>query len=71
MRARHRFVTLARRHHLDPEKREYIVGHALGDEGYGDMEGLLRELAKLPDPLTGKLVDPALSHASPNPTLLH
>ena len=50
---------------MDFAKREYIVGHALDDEGYGDMDGLVRELAKLPDPLTGQPLAPELSHASP------
>lgn len=47
---RHRFTTLARRHGLDHEKREYIIGHALPGLGdtYGDMAGLRREIEKLP-----------------------
>jgi integrase len=60
---RHRFVTEARKHHMDAEKREYALGHTLGDEGYGGMAGLLLEFAKLPDPLTGQPLAPELSHA--------
>lgn len=60
---RHRFVTEARRHHMDPEKREYMIGHALRGQAeiYGGMRGLLAELVKLPDPLTGELCNPDLS----------
>ena len=41
---RHRFVTEARKHSMDNEKREYALGHALGDEGYGGMAGTVRNL---------------------------
>jgi integrase len=63
---RHRFVTEARGHHMDPEKREYMIGHALPGQAeiYGGMRGLLTELVKLPDPLTGEHCDPALSRAT-------
>lgn len=63
---RHRFVTEARRHHMNHEKREYMVGHTLPGQAevYGGMRGLLAELAKLPDPLTGELCDPELSRGA-------
>jgi integrase len=52
---RHRFAGLARKHLIDSEKREAILGHRLpGEQGtYGDMTGLFAEIKKLPDPLTG------------------
>lgn len=58
---RHRFVSLARLHHMDREKREYMLGHKLEADLYGGMAGLLPELCKLPDPFTGKPVDPDMS----------
>lgn len=49
---RHRFKTLARRHGMDPEKRDFIQGHAprTEGEGYGDsdVEGKYTEILKLP-----------------------
>jgi hypothetical protein len=43
-----------------------MIGHALrGQAGvYGGMRGLLTELVKLPNPLTGEHCDPALSRSS-------
>ncbi|KAB2942547.1 MAG: tyrosine-type recombinase/integrase [Hyphomicrobium sp.] len=48
---RHRFITLARRHGMDLELRRKITGHAgdgVDEEDYGDVEGLYREICKLP-----------------------
>lgn len=49
---RHRFKTLARRHHLDPGTRDYLQGHAAATEAeeYGEFEPavLLAEITKLP-----------------------
>lgn len=48
---RHRFKTLARRVGMEAEARDYIQGHTIKGMGaiYGDMAGLAREMAKLPD----------------------
>ncbi|MEI9901006.1 MAG: tyrosine-type recombinase/integrase [Hyphomicrobium sp.] len=48
---RHRFITLSRRHGVDLELRRKITGHAgegVDEEDYGDVEGLYREICKLP-----------------------
>ena len=48
---RHRFITLARKHGMDLELRRMITGHAgdgVDEEDYGDVEGLYREICKLP-----------------------
>lgn len=48
---RHRFKTIARRVDMKDEARDYIQGHTIKGMGavYGDMAGLAREIAKLPD----------------------
>lgn len=48
---RHRFITLCRRHGVDLELRRKITGHTgegVDEEDYGDVEGLYREICKLP-----------------------
>ncbi len=48
---RHRFITQARKHGLDPEKRRMITGHAgegIDEQVYGEPEGLYEEIVKLP-----------------------
>ncbi len=47
----HRFITQARKHGLDPEKRRMITGHAgegIDEQVYGEPEGLYEEIVKLP-----------------------